>query len=121
MPANLINSTMRIKEIITESDKKSTDEILSYLKTHHDPNLHSDYVDHIKSFKYFVLKSLPMSSIKTDLEGLEADKVEQYKKMDFSKAPPIVVGGGYILDGYHRANVAKELNIPNIKAWVGIE
>ena len=119
MPVNLINSVMRIKEVITESKKKSTDEMLGYLMKHHSPDLHSDYTDHIKSYSYFVLQKLPISSIKTDLEGLDADKVEQYKKMDFSKAPPIVVGDGYILDGYHRANVARELNIPTIQAWVG--
>ena len=42
--------------------------------------------------------------------------------MDFSKAPPIVIGSdGNILDGYHRANVAKALKVPTLKAWVGVK
>jgi hypothetical protein len=41
--------------------------------------------------------------------------------MDFSKAPPIVTGDGYILDGYHRAVAAKELDVPTIRAYVGIK
>jgi hypothetical protein len=56
-----------------------------------------------------------------DLPGLDIAKVEQYRQMDFSKAPPIVIGGGHILDGYHRANVAKALGIPSIKAYVGVQ
>ena len=41
--------------------------------------------------------------------------------MDFSKVPPIVLDGttGFIIDGYHRVNVAKALGIPTIKAYVG--
>jgi hypothetical protein len=39
--------------------------------------------------------------------------------MNFNTAPPIVVGDGYVLDGYHRATAAKELGIPTIKAYVG--
>lgn len=42
--------------------------------------------------------------------------------MDFSKAPPIVVSSdGNIVDGYHRANVAKALGVPTLKAWVGVK
>jgi len=51
---------------------------------------------------------------------LDHSKVDQYKKMDFSKAPPIVMGDGYILDGYHRTNVAKALGIPSIRGYVGV-
>jgi ParB-like chromosome segregation protein Spo0J len=40
--------------------------------------------------------------------------------MDFFTAPPIVIGDGYILDGYHRATVAKSLGIASIKAYVGV-
>ena len=95
--------------------------MIAYLKQHHDKNLHQDYLDHINTFSKFVLQNIPVNSIKTDLPELDRAKVEQYKQMDFSKAPPIVMGGGYILDGYHRANVAKALGIPSIKAYVGIK
>jgi ParB-like chromosome segregation protein Spo0J len=40
--------------------------------------------------------------------------------MDFNKAPPIVMGEGYILDGYHRVTVAKALGASTIKAYVGM-
>ena len=102
------------------SNDMSTKDMIAYLKQHHDKNLHQDYLDHINTFSKFVLQNIPVNSIKTDLPKLDRAKVEQYKQMDFSKAPPIVMGGGYILDGYHRANVAKALGIPTIKAYVGI-
>ena len=69
----------------------------------------------------FVLKNIPVSSLNTELGGLEKEKVEQYKNMDFTKAPPIVIGDGHILDGYHRANAAKALGITTIKAYVGVK
>ena len=37
------------------------------------------------------------------------------------QSPPIVIGDGFILDGYHRANVAKALGIPTIRAYVGVK
>lgn len=103
------------------SNDMSSEDMLAYLRQHHDPNLHQDYVNHINTFSNFVLKDIPVSSIKTDLAGLDKSKVEQYKQMDFSKAPPIVMGDGYILDGYHRATVAKALGIPTIKGYVGVK
>ena len=103
------------------SNDMSTADMIAYLRQHHDTNLHQDYLDHINTFSKFVLRNIPVNSIKTDLPALDRAKVEQYKQMDFSKAPPIVIGGGYILDGYHRANVAKALGIPTIKAYVGVQ
>ena len=103
------------------SNDMSTEDMIAYLRQHHDTNLHQDYLDHINTFSKFVLQNIPVNSIKTDLPKLDKAKVEQYKQMDFSKAPPIVIGGGYILDGYHRANVAKALGIPTIKAYVGVQ
>ena len=105
------------------SNDMSTEDMIAYLRQHHDKNLHQDYLNHITSTNIkFVLKNIPLTSIRTELSGLDRDKVEQYKKMDFSKAPPIVVGSdGNILDGYHRATVAKALGIPTIKAYVGVK
>ena len=117
---------MRAGEFIVEgvaegiSNDMSTKDMIAYLRQHHDTNLHQDYLNHINTFSKFVLQNVPVNSIKTDLPKLDREKVEQYKQMDFSKAPPIVMGGGYILDGYHRANVAKALGIPTIKAYVGV-
>jgi hypothetical protein len=121
---------MKIRDILTEqgmaagfSNEMSTEDMIAYLRQHHDKNLHPDYVNHLTGTNSkFVLKNMPLTSIKTELSGLDRAKVEQYKQMDFSKAPPIVVGSdGNILDGYHRANVAKALNIPSIKAYVGVK
>jgi hypothetical protein len=123
VPANVkIISANNFKQGVAEgvSNSMSTDDMIAYLRQHHDTNLHQDYLNHLNTFSKFVLKDIPVNSIKTDLSGLDREKVEQYKQMDFSKAPPIVMGGGYILDGYHRANVAKALGIPTIKAYVGI-
>jgi len=110
-----------IKQGVAEgfSNDMSTEDMIAYLRQHHDTNLHQDYLNHINTFSKFVLQNVPVNSIKTDLPKLDREKVEQYKQMDFSKAPPIVLGGGYILDGYHRANVAKALGLPTIKAYVG--
>jgi hypothetical protein len=113
---------MRLREFIRESQQVSTEAMIDYIRKHHDPNLHSDYTNYISNtFTGFELKDIPVNSIKTDLPKLDKAKVEQYKTMDFSKAPPIVVGDGNILDGYHRANVAKSLGIPTIKAYVGVK
>jgi GNAT superfamily N-acetyltransferase len=99
----------------------STEDMIAYLRKHHNTNLHQDYLDHINTFGKFVLKNIPVNTIKTELSGLDRAKVEQYKKMDFDKSPPIVMGDGYILDGYHRATVAKALGIPTIRAYVGVK
>ena len=104
-----------------ESQEFSTEDMIAYLKQHHDTNLHQDYLEHINTFGKFVLKDIPTNTIKTELSGLDRTKVERYKKMDFDKAPPIVMGDGYILDGYHRATVAKALGIPTIRAYVGVK
>ena len=99
----------------------STTDMISYLRQHHDANLHQDYLDHINTFSKFVLKDIPVSSIKSKLAGLDKAKVEQYKQMDMSTAPPIVMGDGYILDGYHRVNAVKAQGIPTIKGYVGVK
>ena len=99
----------------------SSEEMVDYLRKHHDTNLHPEYIDYIKTFTKYVLKSVPLNDIKTDLPMLDKSKVEGYKKMDFSTSPPIVLADGYILDGYHRANVAKSLRLPTIQAYVGIK
>ena len=105
------------------SNDMSTEDMIAYLRQHHDKNLHQDYLNHLTSTNSkFVLKNIPLTSIRTELSGLDRAKVEQYKQMDFSKAPPIVIGSdGNILDGYHRATVAKALGIPTIKAYVGVK
>jgi len=102
------------------SNNMSTEDMIAYLRQHHDTNLEQDYLNHVNTFSKFVLKDIPTNTLKIDLPSLDREKVERYKKMDQSKAPPIVLGGKYILDGYHRANAVKELGIPTIKAYVGI-
>jgi hypothetical protein len=99
----------------------STKDMIAYIRQHHDTNLHQDYLNHLNKFSKFVLQNIPVNSLNTDLPALDRAKVEKYKKMDFTTAPPIVIGGEYILDGYHRATAAKEINIPTIKAYVGVQ
>jgi hypothetical protein len=108
-------------ENFADGNSMSTNDMIAYLRQHHDTNLHQDYLDHINTFGKFALKNIPVNTLKTELSGLDRAKVERYKQMDFSKAPPIVTGDGYILDGYHRAVAAKELDIPTIRAYVGIK
>ena len=98
----------------------STVDMIAYLRQHHDKNLHQDYLDHINTFSEFVLQTVTVKSIPCALPGLDHTKVEQYKKMDLNKAPPIVIGEGYILDGYHRVTVAKALGASTIKAYVSV-
>ena len=124
--SNLSNTTTSAQQQgVAEgfSNDMSTEDMIAYLRQHHDKNLHQDYLNHITSTNIkFVLKNIPINSIRTELSGLDRAKVEQYKQMDFSKAPPIVIGSdGNILDGYHRATVAKALGIPTIKAYVGVK
>jgi|TARA_R110001592_G_scaffold236897_1_gene495648 hypothetical protein len=95
--------------------------MIAYLRQHHNKDLHKDYLNYINTFSEFVLQTVSVKSIPCALPGLDHTKVEQYKKMDFNKAPPIVIGEGYILDGYHRVTVAKALGISTIKAYVGIK
>ena len=108
---------MRARDFILEAVDVGF--ITNYIKKHHDENLHPDYLDNLNKFSKFILKNIPVNSLKLELSGLDRAKVEQYKKMNFDTAPPIVVGDGYVLDGYHRATAAKELGIPSIKAYVG--
>jgi len=108
---------MRARDFILETVDVGF--ITNYIKKHHDENLHPDYLDNLNKFSKFILKNIPVNSLKLELSGLDRAKVEQYKKMNFDTAPPIVVGDGYVLDGYHRATAAKELGIPTIKAYVG--
>ena len=108
---------MRARDFIVEAVDVGF--ITNYIKKHHDENLHPDYLDNLNKFSKFILKNIPVNSLKLELSGLDRAKVEQYKKMNFDTAPPIVVGDGYVLDGYHRATAAKELGIPTIKAYVG--
>jgi hypothetical protein len=103
------------------SNAMSTNDMIAYLRQHHDTNLHQDYLNHLNTFSKFVLKNIPVNSLDIELGGLEKEKVERYKNMDFTKAPPIVIGDGHILDGYHRANAAKALGITTIKAYVGVK
>ena len=111
---------MRAKDFIVEAFDVGF--ITNYIKKHHDENLHPDFLENLNSFTSFELKNVPVASIKSELSGLDKAKVEQYKTMDFSKVPPIVLDGttGFIIDGYHRVNVAKALGIPTIKAYIGI-
>jgi len=104
-------------------EKMSVQDTLAYLQKVMGTASHEDWRNHIvNTNKYFVLKEVPVSSLKSDLSGLNKDNVEKYKQMDFSKAPPIVIGSdGNILDGYHRVNVAKALRVPTLKAWVGVK
>lgn len=103
--------------------KMSVKDTLAYLQKVMGTASHEDWRNHIvNTNEYFVLKQVPVSSLKSDLSGLNKDNVEKYKQMDFSKAPPIVIGSnGNILDGYHRVNVAKALRVPTLKAWVGVK
>jgi putative chitinase len=114
---------MRAQEFINEDfpSRMSTKNMIAYLRQHHDNNLHQDYLAHINTFDRFILTDIPVNLLKTELPGLDREKVEQYKKMDFSKAPPIVLANGYILDGYHRATVAKALGVPTIKCYMGMK
>jgi hypothetical protein len=115
---------MRAREFVPEvvTNEMSVKDMIAYLRQHHDRNLHPDYLNHLTDTNSkFVLKTIPLTALRTELSGLDRAKVEQYKQMDFSKAPPIVVGSdGNILDGYHRATVAKALGVPSIRAYVGM-
>ena len=113
-----------VKNDVTENfaaDVMSTDDMIAYISAHDGRTLHQDFLDDLNTFSQFVLKTIPLDTIWTELPMLDRAKVEKYKQMDFSKAPPIVIGDGYILDGYHRATVAKALGIKSIKAYVGVK
>lgn len=120
---------MRARDFIVEFVAEGTEqtmsvpEILAYLKKVMGTESHQDWRnDVINNNDYFVLKNIPLSSLWIDLPMLDRANVEKYKQMDFSKSPPIVVGSnGHIIDGYHRANVAKALKVPTLKAWVGVK
>lgn len=113
------------KQAVAEGSeqKMSVQDTLAYLKKVMGTESHQDWRNWIiNNNEYFVLKNIPVNSLKSDLSGLDKANVEKYKQMDFSKAPPIVVdSSGNIIDGYHRVNVAKALKVPALKAWVGVK
>jgi len=94
--------------------------MVEYLQQHHSEDLHKDYVNYVLSFDSFELQHIPLSSICTTLCDLDSSKVCEYAQMKEDSAPPIVVGDGYIIDGYHRANAALQRNKQGIDAWVGV-
>lgn len=116
---------MRWNQIISEQPSQMTpSQMEDYISHHHGEKLHSDYVEFLNTFTSFRLTSIPISKIHSDLPNLDASKVAEYTKLDFSTAPPIVVyedgkGGYLILDGYHRASTAKELKITEMSAYLG--
>jgi hypothetical protein len=108
--------------LVETENMVTPDYIKKYIMAHDGRPLHQDYVDYIDTFKGFRLyEEIPVSSIKSDLEGLDSEKVDRYRTMDLAKAPPIVLGDGYILDGYHRVNAVKAAKLPYIKGYVGIK
>ena len=72
---------MRAKDFIIEAVDVGF--ITNYIKKHHDENLHPDYLDNLNKFSKFILKNIPVNSLKLELSGLDRAKVEQYKKMNF--------------------------------------
>ena len=66
------------------SNDMSTEDMIEYLRQNHDTNLDQDYLNHVNTFSKFVLKDIPTNTLKTDLPGLDREKVERYKKMDQS-------------------------------------
>ena len=73
----------------------------------------------IYSFDNFKLVVMNLDSIETRYSGLNSDKVSEYDKRP--NPPPIVIDGdsGWIIDGYHRANAAKNRGDKTIRVYVG--
>ncbi|MDB4378352.1 hypothetical protein N9Z41_01145 [bacterium] len=97
--------------------------MIDYLKQHHNRDLHNDYQEYVLSFDSFVLQTVQLNSVNSDLCDLcdlDPSKLDEYSQLDCDLAPPIVVGDGYIIDGYHRVRVALESNKSEITAWVGV-
>lgn len=94
--------------------------MIDYLKQHHSEDLHKDYIDLVLSFDSFQLQHIQLSDVCTRLPGLDPHKVLSYVELSSELVPPIVVGDGYIIDGYHRANAALQSNKSGIDAWVGV-
>ena len=94
--------------------------MIDYLKQHHNHDLHNDYQEYVLSFDSFVLQTVQLNSVNSDLCDLDPSKLDEYSQLDCDLAPPIVVGDGYIIDGYHRVRVALESNKSEITAWVGV-
>ena len=95
-------------------------QMIEYLKQNHNTDLHQDYLAYVNSFDSFELQTIQLNSVNTDLCELDQSKLVEYSKLDFNSSPPIVVGNGYIIDGYHRVNVALGSNKTEINAWVGV-
>ncbi len=98
----------------------SVQDILIYLKNVMGTTSHEDWRNNIVNTNdHFVLMTIPLNSLMSNLSNLNQANVEKYKQMN-TKAPLIVIGSdGNIIDGYHRVNAMKELKVTTIEAWVG--
>lgn len=120
-------SGKKLNESATDNKQRmSSEQTLDYLRSIMGTVIDRDDYDHwrnrVLDHDHFDFKTIPTNSIYNELPGLEKDKIEKYKKMDFSKAPPVVVDSdGYLIDGYHRVNTARALGVPTVKAWVGVK
>ena len=97
----------------------NTEQMINYLRSTHNKDLHQDYLDHIRSYDSFELSWILVDDVNSDLVNINTNKVSLYSLLDESTVPPIVVADGVIIDGYHRVTVAKAQGQMTIPAWIG--
>ena len=97
----------------------NTEQMIEYLRSTHNKDLHQDYLDHIGSYDSFELSWILVDDVNSDLVNINTNKVSLYSLLDESTVPPIVVADGVIIDGYHRVTVAKAQGQMTIPAWIG--
>ena len=99
----------------------NTEQMINYLRSTHNKDLHRDYLNHILSYDSFELSWILVDDVNSDLVNINTNKVSLYSLLDKSTVPPIVVADGVILDGYHRVTVAKAQGQMTIPAWIGVK
>jgi len=117
---------MRAKEFIFEDlsypKKVSPAWILSYIeKLHTGPFGDVEELEGwVYRFKYYILTWVDLNNISLKAVSNKQDKIDRYA-VEINQYPPIVFDSttGWIIDGYHRANAAKNRGDAKILAYIG--
>ena len=120
----MIQRLIRLIEMVTREYPdilKDEEEIADYISS-----LATEEVDEELIREYFigthaVLKWVDVDSIRegdSDHHISDEEKELEYKYMDSSTMPPIVIEDGKIMDGNHRYRVAKAKGLEKIRAYI---
>lgn len=85
-----------------------------------------DIAERIEEYEFYRLEDVLVKDLEEPCYYVDKDLVEEYKELEISEMPPIVLGyyddDSYLtIDGGHRTTVVQELGVKKIKAFVAVK